>query len=133
MPLPTWPTGFPIPQREGYSYSLPELNGRTDFQLGARTRPLYADGGDTFTASVELDLTQWAYLQGWFRYEINNGASWFTLTLQAAGTLATREVRFTTGALQFEPFSPTDVRVSLPLETRTGTTMTRAEWDALNP
>ncbi len=132
MTVEAWPAILPCLARDGYGYELPELNSSTDFLLGARRRPLFADGPDRFSASATFSADQCAYFQGWLRYAISNGASWFSITLTAAGVSESHEVRLTAPPT-FTLVAIHHYRVTLPLETRTGTTMTRAEWDALNP
>jgi len=133
MAVGTWPAGFPCLLRENYGYQQPDLNQRTSFVLGSRIRPLFADGSDDFAnTAVILTLVQWAYFQGWYRYAIHNGSDWFTVDILAAGIKTSREVRLTAPP-SFQLAGANHVRVSLPLETRTGTTMSQAEWDALNP
>lgn len=132
MAVGTWPADLPAPSRPGYSIGLPELNQRTSFALGSRVRPLFADGNDTVTATVILTDAQWHYLQGWIRYALHNGADWFSMPLLVSGSFQTIEARLT-GPVRFDLYGIGYVTVSLPLETRTGTTMSQAEWDALNP
>ena len=130
MSASTWPTGFPAPERTGYRWSQPELNQRTDFALGGRVRPMFADGADQLSAAVVLTHEQWAYLQGWHRYALANGANWFDVPLLAAGLQQTVEARFT-GPMSFDLYAIGYVRVTLPLETRAGTTMSPTDWAAL--
>ena len=130
MSVEAWPADFPTPLLSGYRAQLPELNARTDFALGGRVRPLFEDGPDTFTLGVVLSAAQWAYFQGWYRFALSNGANWFTLPLLAAGVRADREVRITDPP-SIELLSLGHVRISLNVETREGTTMTREAWEAL--
>lgn len=126
----TWPASLPLPQRDGYGYQQPELLARADFALGSRSRQLFKDGPDTFTATLELTPAQWQFLQGWHRFVLGNGAAWFSMPLLAAGTLEQREVRLT-GPLSYQLLGPLDVRVSFPLETRIGTTLSAEYFAAL--
>lgn len=130
MSISSWPTGFPTPLREGYGYSQPELNQRTSFALGGRVRPLFSDGPDRFDVSVMLSAAQWRRFQGWHRYELANGSGWFTLPLFASGIRQIREARFTE-APRYELVAVSHARVTLPLETRTGTTISREEYEDL--
>lgn len=127
MSIPSWPAGFRVPLLDSYRYEQPELNLRTPFAQGARVRPLFTDAPDVFSISVFLTAVQWRRFQGWHRYELANGASWFTLPLMAAGVRQVREVRML-GPLQYELLGRDMVRVTMPVETRTGTTMSAAEY-----
>ncbi len=126
MPV-SWPPGFPSPLRDDYRYEQPDLNLRTPFAQGARVRPLFTDGPDTFSVSVLLNATQWRRYQGWLRYEAANGAAWFNLRMLAAGVLQERTVRLVAPP-QYQPVGVNSVRVTMPVETRTGTTMSAAEY-----
>ena len=123
----SWPPGFPPPLRDDYRYEQPDLNLRTPFAQGARVRPLFTDGPDTFSVSVLLNAAQWRRYQGWLRYEAANGSAWFMLPLRAAGVLQQREVRLLAPP-QYQPVGIDSVRVTMPVETRTGTTMSAAEY-----
>ena len=125
-----WPAGFPSPLREGYGYSAPELVLRSDFALGARVRPLYTDGPDTFRCILLLTALQCQFFKGWLRYDVANGADWFLLPLLVDGTLTTREVRLTAQPT-YELVAFNSWRVSLAVETRTGTTISEAAYLAL--
>lgn len=129
MSIPAWPANFPPPLREGYGYTQADLVLRTDFAFGDRVRDLYTDGPDEFEVSVILSAAQWAYLQGWHRYVIANGAAWFSLPLLAAGALETREVRLL-GPLVHELTGIKRVRVRMPVKTRIGTTMDAETFEA---
>lgn len=126
MPV-SWPPGFPSPLRDDYRYEQPDLNLRTPFAQGARVRPLFTDGPDTFSVSVLLNAAQWRRYQGWLRYEAANGAAWFNLRMLAAGVLQERTVRLVAPP-QYQPVGVNSVRVTMPVETRTGTTLSAAEY-----
>lgn len=127
----SWPPGFPSPLRDDYRYEQLDLNLRTPFAQGARVRPLFTDGPDTFSVSVLLSAAQWAYVQGWHQHALARGSAWFTMPILAAGTLETREVRLL-GPLSFQPVGYRSVRVSMSLETRAGTAMSADFWEAFS-
>lgn len=131
MTTPMWPARLPLPERDSYSYALPDLLQRSQFAIGGRARRLFSDGSDTFSASVDLTADEWDYLQNWFRHGIADGASWFEMPLLARGRITTLEVQFTE-PLSFQLVGPTDVRVPLRLQSRIGTTMSAEEWSDLN-
>ena len=131
MPIPTWPAGFPAPLREDYGYTQPELGLRSEFALGSRVRPLYADGPDEVRVSVILSPAQWAYFQGWLRHVLKNGAAWFAMPIIAAGLREDREVQML-GPLSYQLIGLRSVRVSMPVRTRIGTTMDAATWEAFS-
>lgn len=129
MAVATWPPGFPAPLREGYGYTQGDLVLRTEFAFGDRARNLYTDGPDEIRVSVLLSPGQWAYLQGWRRFVIANGAAWFSMPILAGGALETREVRLL-GPLTHELIGVKSVRVSMPVKTRVGTTLTADYFEA---
>jgi len=130
--IQNWPSELPYPLQDGYVCQLPELNARSSFTLGARVRPLYQTGSENISATVALKAAQWSYMQAWHHYALKNGTEWFNVSLLVAGVVKTIEARFT-APLAFELAGSTNVQVRMSLETRTGTAMSQAEWDALNP
>jgi len=130
MTVATWPSELPVPLRDGYLYDLPELVLRTEFAAGNRTRPLYTDGPDTFRLTMLFTSDQCERFKAWLRYDAADGANWFTLPLLVGDTVVSREVQLTAPpSIALEGVN--HWRVTLALETRTGTTMSRAAYDAL--
>jgi hypothetical protein len=127
----TWPASLPLPEREGYSYALPDLTLRSQFALGSRVRKLYADGPDTFTVSVDLTPPEVALLQGFLRFEAANGSAWFDMPILASGAIEQRSVRLLSPPT-FSLVGAYDFRVAMQLETRIGTTMDAATWEAFS-
>lgn len=119
-----WPADFPCPLRDGYSYTLANLNQETSFANGERVRPLYEDGSDSFQLTVYLTKYEWEYIQGWFRYEAKNGAEWVLMPIRTGSAVELREVRIR-GPLTFSlvPDSDCDVRVPMSVKSRVGTTI----------
>ncbi|WP_439640571.1 hypothetical protein [Nevskia sp.] len=130
MTVAIWPAALPVLLRDGYSYELAELTERTDFDFGSRARLLYLDGPDTFTASALFNAAGCERFKAWFRYEAASGANPVSMPLLVGSVLGNREV-FITAPPSIALEGVNHWRVRLALETRTGTTMSRAEYDAL--
>lgn len=122
-----WPSVLPLPERDGYSYNLPELCLRTPFAQGSRSRQLYTDASDEIAATVDMTGPEVARFKAWLRYEAANGAAFFSMPLIFEDDVEVVEVQMT-GPPSFALIGPSDYRVSLSLRTRTGTTMSAAEY-----
>ncbi len=131
VPL-SWPSNLPPLSRTSYTYSKPTLNQRTDFAIGSRVRVLFPDGPDSINAELTLSGDQCAYLEGYYRYVLKNGALYFNLPyVRGAGTIATRAVRFLT-APTYTLISLNSWRVAFSLETLKGMVMSESDFDGEN-
>lgn len=128
----TWPAGFPTPARDPFAYALPDLNQRTGFALGSRSRALYPDGPDSFDSLiVTLSAAQCSYIQGWGRFVLANwGDVYFNLNLYSAGAYFPREVKFT-GPPSFVLVARNSYQMKFSVETRQGTTISFEYFEAL--
>ena len=93
--MATWPTSFPLPQTPGYALEPQQAFLRTQMDAGpARQRRRFSTTPTRVPVSFKMSLVQFETFEAWYKFEINDGAGWFTITLANGKGLTSCEARF---------------------------------------
>jgi len=114
----SWPAGFPIPMREGYSMSTTAEVLATQMEQGPERRRRITRADDNrFTISLYLTAAQvdQFWLEIWDGFA-NATTNYFDMPLLSRGALATHSARFE-GSVRLEEFGR-DFRLSCGVSTR---------------
>lgn len=90
-----YPTGLPLPLRNGYDINHVSPLMRSDLQSGrARQRRRYTSVPSMASVSWNMSQAQARVFESWFRYELSDGAEWFNAELRTPLGLQSYECRF---------------------------------------
>lgn len=89
-----WPSFLPIPLRQSHAYSPDDLVERSSMEGGpTRTRQKYSSGPTKFTIGFVLDIDSWPLFEGFYTYDLKNGAGEFYLPVNTGvGTVQRRAI-----------------------------------------
>ena len=91
-----FPSTLPLPLLRSYSVRAPKVLVRTEMDSGAvRQRRQYTNAFTMVAVRWVFDETQMGAFDTWYRTAINDGASWFTISLPITGVSSTVTARFT--------------------------------------
>lgn len=90
-----YPEGLPTPQRSGYGINHGSPLQRTELATGrAIQRRRYTSVPSIVAVSWNLSQPQAQVFEGWFRWELSDGAEWFNARLRTPLGLQDYECRF---------------------------------------
>lgn len=91
-----YPSTLPTPARSGYGLQHVSPFARTTMATGrARQRRTFQSVPSAVTLTWTMRNEEAQVFEGWFAYDITDGADWFNIDLKApVGTLAPYECRF---------------------------------------
>ena len=129
MPAPVWPTQLPALLRAGYEINPEDPLIRTQMDAGpSRVRRRFTAIPSKVPGKWRMNQTQFAIFEAWHKYDLLDGAAWFTVNLANGQGIQAMEAHFTSppkktllGGMNWE--------VSAGLEVRVMPVMTEAELD----
>ena len=90
-----YPTGLPLPLRNGYDINHVSPLMRSDLQSGrARQRRRYTSVPSMASVSWNMNQQQAQLFEAWFRWELVDGSEWFNAELRTPLGLQSYECRF---------------------------------------
>jgi hypothetical protein len=93
--MPAWPSTLPAPNKNGYALNPAPAFSRTNMEGGkARQRRRFTTVPVTVPLNWLFTQTQLGIFEAWFKHEINDGASYFDMTLWNGKGFNTYSVRF---------------------------------------
>lgn len=91
-----WPSTLPPPRKDSYQLNFEQNFIRTEMDQGnARQRKRFTRTRATIPLVWRFKETQLATFEAWFHYQINDGVSWFEMTLWNGQGFNPYQVRFT--------------------------------------
>lgn len=90
-----YPTGLPLPLRNGYDINHVSPLMRSDLQSGrARQRRRYTSVPSMASVSWNMSQQQAQLFEAWFRWELVDGSEWFNAEIRTPLGLQSYECRF---------------------------------------
>ena len=91
-----YPSALPTPARQGYALQHTSPFARTSMVTGrARQRRTFKSVPSSVPLTWTMRNEEAQIFEGWFSYDINDGADWFNINLKTpVGTLAPYECKF---------------------------------------
>lgn len=91
-----FPSSLPSPERSNYGLQHVSPFARTEMATGrARQRRTFQSVPSSVQLSWVMDAVQAQFFEGWFAYEITDGADWFNIDLKSPlGHMTPYECRF---------------------------------------
>lgn len=113
-------------------YTPADLIERIETPAGSDELAIGTTGPDTFSGSVILSSADHALFVAWLRYTLKLGRLFFLAPVAAAGTIEPREIKFIPGSISYQFLGNGWWRVTASFETRVGTEMSEANYEAMS-
>ncbi len=131
--MPALPDKIPSPTVSPYSGELKSPIVRTSFITGKGiVRRMYSDVPQFRELSFVMNSDQAQYFEGFYHYELNDGADWFEMDLTLPDGTETRTVRFREMYKVPDPYgSKNNWTVRAVIELQDRPIITKSEYNAL--
>lgn len=95
MATPTWPPALNhYCDRGAWKFDPGDPTARTDMDAGPqRIRNRFSRSVPTLSARISFEAWEFDVFKAFWRIDLNNGASWFTMPVYEGGSYVEREVR----------------------------------------
>ena len=115
-----YPTGLPVPNRDSYAFQAVSPFRRTEMTTGrARQRRTFTSVPTVVSLSFVFSTLEARVFEGWFAYQITDGADWFNIDLLTpTGNMQSYECRFTEMYAGPELFGVKHWKFTAPVELR---------------
>lgn len=134
MTLPAWPSTIPRPLASGYGLDPRPATIRTELDSGtARQRQRFTRTPTDAEWNLHLTAAQYAILDAWWHFKLNDGADWFTVQLKNGQADQTVTARFKAAPIKAEYIALDRWRVACSVEVDAMPRMTESALDALLP
>jgi len=115
-----YPSGLPVPNRDSYAFQAVSPFRRTEMTTGrARQRRTFTSVPTVASLSFVFSTPEAQVFEGWFAYQITDGADWFNVDLLTpTGNMQSYECRFTEMYAGPELFGVKHWKFTAPVELR---------------